>query len=159
MEAWAARDWTLARLAELCPDAQLPVYRYDPSSVSWAGLVDGGQKLLSEYLQQDFGRGEQANVLYGLEMTLRTECPRLLEDLPISRLFVGSECLRPRSGHRRTRNSRSTWPPTRSCGIREIAFVDTGPPGHLWEHAVLDQMRAQTARRRGTWRQHGWGRL
>lgn len=90
--AWPAMRWSAEALAARCPAARLPVYKYEQAASDWAGLRDAGQPLLAEYLRGEFGkRGDVAaaeEVRYGLEMSLRNECPRLLEDVRIPAYFV-----------------------------------------------------------------------
>lgn len=90
LDAWPAMNWSAASLAAACPDAQLPVYTYDLQATDWAALRDAGKVLLREYLTQEFGRNEvrPQGARYGLEMSLRSECPRLLGDVRIPAPFT-----------------------------------------------------------------------
>jgi hypothetical protein len=91
LNGWPALQWTTHSLAERCPNAELPVYAYDLSATDWAALKDAGQLPLPKYLSSQFGHGNSSRrhgALYGLEMSLRNECPALLEDLRIPSLFA-----------------------------------------------------------------------
>jgi len=90
LQSWPAMQWSPSSLAERCPQARLPVYQYDLASTDWAALKDAGEPLLSEYLSQ-FGRAadnRSGELLYGLEMAMRNNCPELLEDIRIPAFFV-----------------------------------------------------------------------
>ncbi|CAK0824988.1 unnamed protein product, partial [Prorocentrum cordatum] len=92
LQEWPALRWTAESLSERCPSARLPVFAYDLGSADWAALRDAGEMPLGEYLATQFGRdgdgGRRGDALYGLEMSLRNECPALLEDLRIPALFA-----------------------------------------------------------------------
>lgn len=90
LQSWPALGWTPKVLAEKCPDARLPVYIYDLEGADWAALRDGGELPLKEYLQADFGSDKQPRkeLRYALEMSMKNECPGLLEDIRIPAFFA-----------------------------------------------------------------------
>lgn len=95
LDMWPAMHWSPNRIVELCPDARLPVYSYDSKAKSWASLLESGELALAEYLAQfNLGSASNKTLLYGLEMSLRTECPRLLEDVQIPGFFADDMLVR-----------------------------------------------------------------
>eukprot|EP00929_Paragymnodinium_shiwhaense_P060231 TRINITY_DN30104_c0_g1_i2.p1 TRINITY_DN30104_c0_g1~~TRINITY_DN30104_c0_g1_i2.p1 ORF type:complete len:341 (+),score=72.30 TRINITY_DN30104_c0_g1_i2:127-1149(+) len=92
VDAWPAMQWNATSLIERCPASQIPVYAYNLDG-QWAGLTDRGETSFPDYLRgfQSAGgeqRAASGERLYGLEMSLRSECPALLEDLRIPRFFA-----------------------------------------------------------------------
>jgi len=88
LDTWPAMQWSPTTLSRKCPKASLPVYTFDSNSKEWASLAETGHLLLSSYFQQWFGGAAgQKEPPYGLEMSLRNECPVLLEDVRIPAPF------------------------------------------------------------------------
>lgn len=90
LSSWPAMQWTPALLTAKCPAARLPVYTYDLAATDWAALRDSGEMPLHQYLAEEFGHGSDVRdgARYGLEMSLRNECPVLLEDVRIPAFFT-----------------------------------------------------------------------
>lgn len=96
LDSWPAMQWDVAYLSSQCPDAQVPLYAYDTQSGDWAALKEVGSKNLSEYLQGEFGHPARpaGEKMYALEMSLRSECPKLLADIRIPAFFSDDMLLR-----------------------------------------------------------------
>eukprot|EP00445_Apocalathium_hangoei_P016589 CAMPEP_0203909198 /NCGR_PEP_ID=MMETSP0359-20131031/50514_1 /ASSEMBLY_ACC=CAM_ASM_000338 /TAXON_ID=268821 /ORGANISM="Scrippsiella Hangoei, Strain SHTV-5" /LENGTH=413 /DNA_ID=CAMNT_0050834385 /DNA_START=8 /DNA_END=1249 /DNA_ORIENTATION=- len=91
LDGWPAMQWSSARLAELCPSARLDVYSFNRAASAWAGLQEEGEWSLVDYLGQfgdQGGKLKQGRAVFGLEMSLRSECPRLLQDVRIPAFFA-----------------------------------------------------------------------
>eukprot|EP00747_Dinoflagellata_sp_TGD_P164966 gnl/TRDRNA2_/TRDRNA2_185651_c0_seq1.p1 gnl/TRDRNA2_/TRDRNA2_185651_c0~~gnl/TRDRNA2_/TRDRNA2_185651_c0_seq1.p1 ORF type:complete len:449 (-),score=73.51 gnl/TRDRNA2_/TRDRNA2_185651_c0_seq1:61-1407(-) len=123
LDGWPAMQWTFSSLAERCPKAHLPVYSYDVDTKEWAALRQTGYMPLRDYFTDHFGRPyngptdeygnpkkyrwerhkieaeardamEKKDLLYALEMSLRNECPMLLEDIRIPAFFADDMLVR-----------------------------------------------------------------
>lgn len=96
---WPAMKWTPQNLAMRCPGAELPIYAYDLKAADWAALRQDGNMALQEYFRTQFGKAatsEQGaeNQYYALEMSLRSECPSLLEDVRVAKFFADDMLVR-----------------------------------------------------------------
>jgi hypothetical protein len=90
LDSWPAMQWSTAVLSRKCPKAQLQVYAYEESnsSTNWAGLREASTPLLREYFGDWFGKSHgTGQPPYGLEMSIRNECPEALEDIRIPAFF------------------------------------------------------------------------
>lgn len=99
MNHWPAMKWTPENLAARCMGAEVPIYAYDLQADDWAALRQDGNMAIQEYFKTQFGKSasdpaKAEDQYYALEMSLRSECPSLLEDIRIPKFFADDMLVR-----------------------------------------------------------------
>jgi len=105
--AWPDDPWRPAAVAAACPQAKIRLMRYDDGSTKWARHELVEEVLLSEYVKSHFDPPKldrPTPLLYGFEVSLRTQCPELLEQLHIP-AFLAEDAF-----HLATNKSGIGWP-------------------------------------------------
>jgi len=88
--AWPAESWLPEDLAHTCGFARIRTFKYYKRSTQWASQVPVGDERLETYVEQFFRPNVSARpvpLLYGFEMSLKEQCPEMLEKLAVPAFF------------------------------------------------------------------------
>jgi len=88
---WPAESWLPEDLARTCASSRIRTFRHDQHSTQWARQVPVGDERLDAYVEHFFLpeiSARPAPLLYGFEMSLKEQCPVMLEKLAVPAFFA-----------------------------------------------------------------------